>query len=290
MHSTFHTETKALFEPPPQKNCIKCKGSGFVISAKGEYSHASRCSCIPVCQLCFGKGVRTIEVEGTLRTGRCRCQKLPDRIKIYNHALIPAIHGKNCFETFRHLTTGATLAAKSCNSWMQQFDKKNRRGLILTGPVGRGKTHLLVSILRSLIFQKGIRVRFIEFTRLLTILRDGYTKGDSNQKLMTELSTVPVLAIDELGKGRLTSWELSIIDEVISRRYNTKGLIVATTNYKWGPPQSEGVTLTNLAENFNTQTLGDRVGDRVFSRLQESCFFAPVQGEDFRARRVQKIN
>ena len=172
---------------------------------------------------------------------------------------------------------------------MQQFDKKNPKGLILTGPVGRGKTHLLIAIIRSLIFQKGIRARFIEFSRLLSILRDGYSKGESNQELLTELSTVPVLAIDELGKGRLTDWELSIIDEVISRRYNTKGLILATTNYNWGSPQNAGGTITNLSENFQTQTLGDRVGDRVFSRLQESCFFAPVQGEDFRARRVQKI-
>ena len=109
------------------------------------------------------------------------------------------------------------------------------------------------------------------------------------QELLTELSTVPVLAIDELGKGRLTDWELSIIDEVISRRYNTKGLILATTNYNWGPPQNKGTSITNLSENFNTQTLGDRVGDRVFSRLQECCYFAPVKGDDFRARRIQKI-
>ena len=94
---------------------------------------------------------------------------------------------------------------------------------MLHGPVGRGKTHLMVGLLRELVFRHGVEVRFIEFSRLLSILREGYSSGRSDAGVLSELAAVPVLAIDELGKGRLTDWELAIIDEVISRRYNAMG-------------------------------------------------------------------
>ena len=106
---------------------------------------------------------------------------------------------------------------------------------------------------------------------------------------MHELLNVPILAIDELGKGRLTGWERTVIDDIVSGRYNSNGVLLATTNYKWGSPQTKGAELSNLAENFDKQTLGDRVGERVFSRLQEMCYFTPIQGVDFRANRSQRL-
>ena len=108
----------------------------------------------------------------------------------------------------RHSSTSTKephFAARSCAAWIQKYTtEQENKGLILSGDVGRGKTHLLIAIIRSLIFGQGARVRFIEFSRLLSTLRDGYSRGESNQELMQELIDVPILAIDELGKGRLT--------------------------------------------------------------------------------------
>ena len=290
MPSTFLTMRNTVFEPPADPKCTSCHGYGFTLTARGEFSSAQKCSCIPLCPLCRGKGTRTIRSESGVRTGRCRCQKLPDRIQYFNNACLPAAQGQNSFETFKHVNKGATLAARSCAAWIQKYTtEKEDKGLILSGDVGRGKTHLLIAIVRSLIFGQGARVRFIEFSRLLSTLRDGYSRGESNQKLMQELINVPILAIDELGKGRLTGWERTVIDDIVSGRYNSNGILLATTNYKWGPPQTKGVELTNLAENFDKQTLGDRVGERVFSRLQEMCYFAPIQGVDFRANRSARL-
>jgi DNA replication protein DnaC len=279
-----------VLEPAPNPTCPMCNANGFVLSPRGEFSFAKRCTCVPLCSLCNGKGTRTVAYDGGMRTGRCRCQKLPDRIQLFNNTCLPAAQGYCSFESFKHINKGATLAAKSCTTWLQKFiTEPEKKGLILSGQVGRGKTHLLISILRALIFERGEKVRFIEFSRLLSILRDGFSKGESNQKLMSEICNIPILAIDELGKGRLTGWERTVIDDIVSGRYNSNGTIIATTNYKWGPPQNKGADLTNLAENFDIQTLGDRVGERVFSRLQEMCYFTPIQGDDFRAKRVQRL-
>ncbi|MEC7984739.1 MAG: ATP-binding protein [Myxococcota bacterium] len=278
-----------LFDPPPNNNCPICSGEGYAISSKGEYAFATQCECVPQCVRCNGTGIVSVVKDGARRTGRCRCQKLPDRIQLFNYAKLPVLQGHNSFQNFRHINKGATLAVKSCNSWIREFNaKKASKGLVLSGEVGRGKTHLLIAIVKTLIFEFGVRARFIEFSRLLSILRDGYSRGESNSELLSQLATVPILAIDELGKGRLTDWELSIIDEVVSRRYNAMGIILGTTNYSWEPPTGKGVA--NLSEDFSSQTLGDRVGPRVFSRLQEICYFAPVQGQDFRALRPQRMN
>ena len=117
-----------------------------------------------------------------------------------------------------------------------------------------------------MIFRHGVAVRFMEFSRLLSLLKEGYSEGRSDAPVLTELAEVEVLAIDELGKGRLSDWELTIIDEVVSRRYNAMGCTLATTNYVPGNPT--GAAPPNLSTTQTSgQTLGDRVGDRVYSRL-----------------------
>ena len=85
-----------------------------------------------------------------------------------------------------------------------------------------------------MIFRHGVAVRFMEFSRLLSLLKEGYSEGRSDAPVLTELAEVEVLA-DELGKGRLSDWELTIIDEVVSR-YNAMGCTLATTNYVPGNP------------------------------------------------------
>jgi DNA replication protein DnaC len=169
-----------------------------------------------------------------------------------------------------------------CSAFVDGFDPtRENRGLVLHGDVGRGKTHLLVAILRELIFQHGVQVRFIEISRLLSLLKEGYSAGRSDAGLLGELGNVDVLAIDELGKGRLSDWELTIIDEVVSRRYNGMGCTLATTNYAPGDPSDTPVM--NLATQTQTrQNLGDRVGERVYSRLLQLVDFLHVEGRDHR--------
>ena len=122
---------------------------------------------------------------------------------------------------------------------------------------------------------QSFQVAYMEF------LKAEYSEGRSDTELLTELAEVPVLAIDELGKGRLSDWELTIIDEVVSRRYNAMGCTLATTNYRPGEPS--GAAPPNLATTAQlTQTLGDRVGDRVFSRLTQVVDFIELAGRDHR--------
>ena len=136
-----------IFDPSPKNNCSLCSGEGYTLSPRGEYAFAKTCVCVPRCTRCKGTGIVSVIKDGGKRTGRCRCQKLPDRIQLFNYAKVPVLQGQNSFQNFRHINKGATLAVKSSTSWIREFNtQKTSKGLILSGEVGRGKTHLLISI------------------------------------------------------------------------------------------------------------------------------------------------
>ena len=171
--------------------------------------------------------------------------------------------------------------------WLDTVDPSNtaQQGIVWLGEPGRGKTHLMVAVLRELIFRYGLECRFVEFTHLISSIREGFDRGDSDATTLTPLVQVPVLAIDELGKGRKTDFELSVIDEIITRRYNGRRRILATTNF---PQKVEARARpapgSSLAAG-SLESLEDRLGERVYSRLYEVVNLVPVQGEDFRKTR-----
>ncbi len=244
----------------------------------------------PECPLCGGSGRARLEQDGVVEMGRCRCQRLHDRVRLFNSCGLPARFAAATFVSFaqepdgsvKELDASAYVSLTRCSEFIETFDAtQQNRGLVLHGPVGRGKTHLMIAMLRELVMRHGVPVRFMEFSRLLGLLKEGYSAGRSDAPLLTELAHVPVLAIDELGKGRLSDWELAVIDEVVSRRYNGLGCIVATTNY--APGEATGIDTINLATPRGAvQRLPDRVGERVYSRLCQMVDFVELNGRDHR--------
>jgi DNA replication protein DnaC len=261
----------------------------YRVIPKGEMAVAEALAR-PNCPMCNGSGHARSEIEGVITMGRCRCQMLADRVHLFNLACIPARYVSATFISFaqtpdgqfKELHPSAIRALGYASQWVADFNPAEaNRGMVLHGEVGRGKTHLLIATIRDLIFTHGVPARFIEFSRLLSSLKAGYSEGRSDAPLLTELAEIPVLAIDELGKGRLSDWELTIIDEVISRRYNGMGCTLATSNYAPGEPS--GAAPPNLATvTQSSQTLGDRVGDRVHSRLLQLVDFVELAGQDHR--------
>jgi DNA replication protein DnaC len=280
--------------------CRICKGRGLVLTPVGELSAAQACSCVGECPTCGGSGFVADTTDprhafGRARKIRCRCQEFLQRIARFNACGIPARHAFATRASFRP-SADQRDAFMAVARWLTLFPKGQQarggaeaarsgagRGLVLYGPVGTGKTHLLCAMLAELVLEHGATARFIEFTHLLHDLKSEFGRPNGVSSLMDPLVEVDVLAIDELGKGRNTDFESSVVDELTSRRYNAMRAILGTTNHP--PKPSTGRAAPNLANPDPTgEALVDRVGARVFSRLQEMCDFVEVPGQDYRVR------
>ena len=275
--------------PEPARGCPACHGLGVVVGADGGVARGALCACVVSpsaspepdaswCPRCKDTG--RAFVDG--RWLRCKCRLLPDRIALYNRIRLPARHGGSMFRTWDMSLPDATPEMAALAKWAQDFEP-GCPGFVLWGPVGRGKTHLLSATLREIAFEHGARARFVEFTHLLSDLRRTFDERNrSSAQVLDEVMDCDVLGIDELGKGRCTEWELQVLDELVSRAYNAGTTLIGTTNY--APGVASGRPPRNLAlvgggskkEQADAQTLGDRVGDRVFSRLKQMVVFRPI--------------
>lgn len=163
--------------------------------------------------------------------------------------------------------------------------EKEGQGLILSGPVGVGKTFLLVAAAKSFI-EKGYRVRFVDFFQLISEIQASIMKKQPPTEILTPLIDTDVLLIDELGKGRNSEFELTILDQIVMGRYNQNKPIMATTNYSLSSSKSpKTINLKSSSDTFGFDAFGplkERVGSRIFSRLLESSLFLELDGSDYR--------
>jgi DNA replication protein DnaC len=145
------------------------------------------------------------------------------------------------------------------------------QGLLFMGTVGVGKTHLSVAILRGLT-EKGVPCLFCEFGALLKEIQGSYNPlaQTSELKVLAPIFDAEVLVLDELGASKTTDWVRDTMMQVIGTRYNERKLTIFTTNYFDERPSER------------EETLEDRIGSRLRSRLYEMCRTVVVEGDDFR--------
>lgn len=178
---------------------------------------------------------------------------------------------KRTFETFRKndLTPQLLNAYKKAYEFVRNFPQVEK-GLLFTGPVGTGKTHLAAAIANELI-NKLYSVVFGNVTDIVTLIKSTY-RADSELseaeviKMFTE--DTDLLIIDDLGKENISEYTSTILYQIINRLYENEKPIIVTTN-------------------FGSATLRRKFGEKgnaIVSRLAEMCEFIKVVGEDWRLK------
>jgi DNA replication protein DnaC len=140
------------------------------------------------------------------------------------------------------------------------------------GTCGVGKTHLAVALIKKVITEKGDSCLFYDFRDLLREIQASWNSVSqaSELEVLRPVLEAKVLVLDELGANKPTDWVRETIAHIINCRYNDKKLTIFTSNY----PDS--------SSNQREETLTDRIGVRLRSRLYEMCRKIEIHGEDFR--------
>ena len=187
-----------------------------------------------------------------------------------------------------------STALAAVRRWLASERDPMKSGLLIYGGFGRGKTGLILGVMRELARQHFVHVgddgypelriddyghgftpyerlsrwdydpgfgRFAQFTTATGLLESLRPRPDVDENdVMHRYLTVTYLAIDDLGSERLTEWGADRLFEVVNERHNNLRPLIVSSN----------LTPDGLAKRINRQ-LGDQSGDRIVERLIESC-------------------
>lgn len=196
------------------------------------------------------------------------CQDKSEMEIIKKAARIDALKSCGAFEDFFEKnfsnfipsdgTSEAIRATKCING--------DGRGVLLFGPPGVGKTHLICAAINSLL---PIDFFYQSAPDLLCAIK-AEENGFSAPIRLERAKNATILILDDLGAEKWSDKSRESLYRIINHRYGNKKTTLISSNE--GPADLECA-----------------VGYRVFSRLVEMCKFIQMSGEDFRKKKRCKI-
>jgi DNA replication protein DnaC len=232
------------------------------------------------CPLCEGSGWVLVSADGKTVAKRCDCWVARRGEVLAEQAGIPKRYQNCSLASFEVHNDSHRDALKISRQFVKNFPAQEV-GLVFIGPCGVGKTHLGVAIIRELIEKKKAPCVFYDFRELIRDIQSTYTQDStiSETEVLAPVFEASVLVLDELGAKRTTAWVEDMVFYIINQRYNQKKLTIFTSNY---PDTEEEADGRDALYKKGAETLVDRIGVRLRSRLYEMCKVVEMWGDDYR--------
>lgn len=245
------------------------------------------------CPLCEDRGMRiVVEENGRQHAEPCSCRLQKRGAAVMARARIPMRYEHCDLESYAFDFSGANPSLRRAYMLVRRYLSEyplgiDGTGLLFTGSIGVGKTHLAVGLLRELILTRGATGLFCDYRDLLKQVQNSYNPNVAQTELevLGPVFDAEVLVLDEIGASKPSEWVWDTVAHILNTRYNNRKVTILTTNYANLPPGG-----TRYPDNASGQaraamreeTLGDRIGERMRSRLQEMCLPVEMGGQDFR--------
>lgn len=245
-----------------------------------------------VCPICFGTGTRLEPGKGA---AICECRRTNSGARSLDAARIPPRFRDCTFHNY-YPKNDSQFFAHSFASRLTDEYPAVESGLLFMGPVGVGKTHLAIAVLKDLVEKKGVSCLFYESGSLLKAIQDSYNpvSQTSEMRVLAPVYQAEVLLLDELGASVPTNWVRDTLYQIINARYNNKKLTIFTTNYvdeaRASNEERDNAEPRRRSKTFASEriqemtTLEERIGTPLRSRLYEMCKKVMIEGDDYRKR------
>jgi len=202
---------------------------------------------------------------------------------IYNKDLIGSKFLECSFDNFLELSDKHTTALNAC----RDVARGAPNGVVLLGPPGRGKTHLLVSIARHFSVDRSLRITddgnkmFIEdagnsviywpYREMAGALRAGAHDGED--RLIVESAKIAdMLILDDFGAEKPSDFTVSAIEEIVEYRNRMDFPLC-------------------VSSNLELNVIREIYGSRIVSRLSEMCRIISIDTDiDFRIKKRGENN
>lgn len=159
-------------------------------------------------------------------------------------------------------------AAKELADGLSPHHVVGTKGLYIFGPVGVGKTHLMLAICNRL-DERNIPNIFVRADMVLDKLRTAVATGRDMESIIDKYCTVPVLAIDEFAQERANDFTVDKMFRIINARFSNGLPTLFTSNYE--PPA--------VYKTFQDAT---KTVDAMISRIIQMSRIGRLTGADHR--------
>jgi DNA replication protein DnaC len=234
------------------------------------------------CPFCYDTGWQIVIGVGAKP---CQCRRKNQYQRLLERSRIPDRYAGCSLENYspqgppeQDSFVSQAKALMDCRTFAREYPSVEF-GLLLVGECGLGKTHLAVATLKEVLSKTDRLCLFYDFRDLLKEIQDSYnpTTSTSELQVLAPIYEAEVLVLDELGATKPTPWVQDTMTQIINRRYNNKKITIFTSNFLDTPS----------ANSSYGETLSERLGVRLRSRLYEMCKIVHIKGEDYRRDKLR---